>query len=90
MATTSAITPKMTKTTAMNITNTAYSDGVVSLDGIGKRIISQVARSPRADSDMPVGQFLASEHQGLLKLLSAVSIVVRSSGDMLGVAFFII
>ena len=39
-ATTSAITPKITKTTSMNTTNTAYSEGVVSFDGIGKRIVS--------------------------------------------------
>ncbi len=48
MATINAITPKMTKTTAMNTTKTAYSEGVVSLDGIGKRIVSlavQVAGS---------------------------------------------
>jgi hypothetical protein len=31
----------MMKTTAMNTTSTAYSDGVVSFDGIGKRIIPQ-------------------------------------------------
>jgi len=37
-AMTSAITPKMIKTTAMKTTSTAYSEGVVSLDGIGNRI----------------------------------------------------
>jgi hypothetical protein len=37
-----------------------------------------------------IGLENASEHQVFLKLLSAVSMVFRSSGDMLGAAFFII
>jgi hypothetical protein len=46
--------------------------------------------SLRVDSDTPLGQLLAGEHQVFFKPLSAVSIVFRSSGDMLGAAFFII